>query len=55
MFDKPYLVIRTMSDAADDNADESYDNFIGDAARTSATLILKMLELSDAETAPFRG
>lgn len=55
MFDKPYLVIRTMSDAADDAADETYDNFIEEAARTSATLILKMLELSDTETSPFRG
>ena len=44
-----------MSDAADDAADETYDNFIEEAARTSATLILKMLELSDTETSPFRG
>lgn len=46
MYEKPYLVIRTMSDAADDAADETYDDFIGEAARTSATIILKMLELS---------
>lgn len=46
MYEKPYLVIRTMSDAADDAADETYDNFIGDAAHTSATIILKMLDLS---------
>lgn len=49
MFGKPYLVIRTMSDAADDNADETYDNFIDEAAKTSATIILKMLDLSPAE------
>lgn len=49
MFDKPYLVIRTMSDAADDNADETYDNFIDDAAQTSAAIILKMLDLSPAQ------
>lgn len=49
MYEKPYLVIRTMSDAADDDADESYDNFITDAARTSATIILKMLDLSQAQ------
>lgn len=48
LFGKPYLVIRTMSDTADDDADETYDNFIDEAARTSATLIVKMLALSDA-------
>lgn len=47
MFEKPYLVIRTMSDAADDAADESYDNFLEEAAKTSASIILKMLELAD--------
>lgn len=47
MFGKPYLVIRTMSDAADDDADETYDNFIGEAAQTSASIILKMLALSE--------
>ncbi|MGM9649567.1 MAG: 5'-methylthioadenosine/adenosylhomocysteine nucleosidase [Butyricicoccaceae bacterium] len=46
MFGVPFLVIRTMSDAADDDADESYDNFIDDAAASSAGIILKMLELS---------
>lgn len=46
MYEKPYLVIRTMSDAADDNADETYDDFIGEAAHTSATIILKMLDLA---------
>lgn len=46
MNDTPFLIIRTMSDAADDNADESYDNFIEDAARQSAGIVLKMLELA---------
>jgi adenosylhomocysteine nucleosidase len=49
LFDKPYLVIRTMSDAADDAADESYDNFIDEAAHTSASIILKLLELAAAQ------
>lgn len=49
MFGKPYLVIRTMSDAADDAADETYDNFIEEAAQTSAAIILKMLDLSPAK------
>ena len=43
----PFLIIRTMSDAADDEADESYDNFIEDAAQQSAGIVLKMLELTD--------
>ncbi len=47
MYEKPYLVIRTMSDAADDDADESYDNFIDDAAKTSAEIIIKMLSLAE--------
>lgn len=47
MYRKPYLVIRTMSDAADDAADTSYDNFIDEAAHTSASIVLKMLELSE--------
>lgn len=47
MYNKPYLVIRTMSDAADDNADETYDNFIEEAAKTSAEIILHMLALAE--------
>ena len=43
MHQKPFLVIRTMSDSADDNADESYDNFIEVAAHQSASIILRML------------
>ncbi|MDO5547712.1 MAG: 5'-methylthioadenosine/adenosylhomocysteine nucleosidase [Eubacteriales bacterium] len=47
MYEKPYLVIRTMSDAADDDADETYDNFIDEAAKTSAEIILHMLALAE--------
>lgn len=43
---KPFLVIRTMSDSADEGADDSYDNFIETAAEHSAKIILKMLELT---------
>lgn len=43
---KPFLVIRTMSDSADEGADTSYDNFIEVAAEHSAKIILKMLELA---------
>ena len=47
MYEKPFLVIRTMSDAADDNADDTYDNFIDEAAKTSAEIILHMLALAE--------
>lgn len=45
--DTPFLIIRTMSDSADDEADRSYDNFIDVAAHQSAAIVLKMLELAD--------
>lgn len=45
MHDKPFLVIRSMSDSADDSAPETYDNFLDRAALQSANIILKMLEL----------
>ena len=45
MHDTPFLVIRTMSDTADDEAQETYDNFIHDAAEQSAHIVLKMLEI----------
>ncbi len=41
----PFLIIRTMSDSADDDADETYDNLLELAADQSASIILKMLEL----------
>lgn len=40
---KPFLVIRTMSDNADDEADDTYDNFMVRAAQVSAELILRMI------------
>lgn len=42
---KPFLIIRTMSDSADDAADKTYDDFMHRAAVRSASIILKMLEL----------
>ena len=41
--DIPFVIIRTMSDNADDNATESYDNFEELAAEHSANLVLEML------------
>ena len=45
--DTPFLIIRTMSDSADEGADDSYDNFIDVAAHQSAAIVLKMLELAE--------
>ncbi len=41
---KPALIIRTMSDCADDSAHETYDDFIDRAAEQSARILLAMLE-----------
>ncbi len=42
----PFLVIRTLSDDADDAADAVYDNFLERAAHNSARILLEMLHLS---------
>lgn len=42
----PYLVIRSMSDSAEKNADDLYDNFIDRAANHSAEILREMLRLS---------
>ena len=41
---KPCLVIRTMSDCADDDTDVTYDDFLERAADQSARIVLAMLE-----------
>ncbi len=46
MHEKPFLVIRTMSDTADDEAAQTYDDFMDRAAHQSARIILKMLDLA---------
>jgi len=44
MNDKPFLIIRTMSDNADDSASMTYDEFKPFAADQSANLIIEMLK-----------
>lgn len=44
MCGKPFLIIRTLSDNADESAEESYDNFLDRTAHQSASIILRMLE-----------
>ena len=41
---RPFVIVRTMSDCADEEANENYDRLIEDAGSLSATIILKMLE-----------
>lgn len=40
----PFLVIRTLSDNADEAADETYDNFLERAADNSANIVLRMIQ-----------
>ncbi len=40
---KPFLVIRTMSDNADEEASEVYDNFIEQSAEKSVKILLEMV------------
>lgn len=44
MNEKPFLIIRTMSDDAEDGATALYDNFIDLAAHNSASIILNMIQ-----------
>jgi len=41
----PFLVIRTMSDNADENANDSYDEFLEKAAVNSSRIVLGMIAL----------
>lgn len=41
----PFLVLRTMSDNADDDGDETYNNFFETAAHRSASILLKIIAL----------
>ena len=43
-YDVPCLVIRSLSDAADENAKKNYDTFINIAATNSANLVMGLLE-----------
>ena len=43
----PFVVIRSMSDGADDNADVSFDEFAPKAAEHSAKIILEILQLAN--------
>lgn len=45
--DCPFLVIRAMSDCADENANESYDNLISHAGLLSARTVLGILAQDD--------
>ena len=40
----PFVVIRALSDKADGNAHESYENFGDTAANNSSRIVIKMLD-----------
>lgn len=42
-FDKPFLIVRAMSDVGDEDAAQSFDEFIIDAGKKSAQMILNLL------------
>lgn len=42
-FDKPFLIVRAMSDVGDEDAGQSFDEFIIDAGKKSAQMILNLL------------
>lgn len=43
-FNVPFVVLRAMSDTADEHADQSFDEFIEEAGRKSAQLLLDLVE-----------
>ena len=43
-YEKPFVLLRTLSDKADGEAHESYENFMDEAAEQSNKIVLKMLE-----------
>lgn len=45
LYQLPFLVLRSLSDAADDDANDTYDDWMEQAAQQSAQIILSMLEL----------
>lgn len=45
----PFLIIRSLSDDANDEAEMSFDTFVKIAADNSAKLVLKMLELGNPD------
>lgn len=45
LFNIPFCIIRSISDAADENADINFDQFLVDSAKRSAQFIIGMLDL----------
>ena len=43
-YETPFVVIRALSDKADGNAHESYENFGDEAANHSSRIVIKMLD-----------
>lgn len=43
-FDKPFVIVRAMSDVADEEAGMSFDEFIIDAGKKSAEMVMELLK-----------
>lgn len=50
MNNTPFLVVRTLSDNADENTDENYNNFLERAANNSARIVMQMLRMDNMST-----
>ena len=44
-FDKPFVIVRAMSDVANEKAGLSFDEFIVDAGKQSANMVLELLKI----------
>jgi adenosylhomocysteine nucleosidase len=44
-FDKPFIVVRAMSDTGSDDADVSFDEFIIDAGKRSASMLIDLFKM----------
>ena len=44
-FDKPFIVVRAMSDTGSDNANVSFDEFIIDAGKRSASMLIDLFKM----------
>ena len=48
-FQLPFVIVRAMSDVGDEDAGQSFDEFILEAGKRSAQMILQMLAVKKGE------
>lgn len=49
-FDKPFVIVRAMSDVANEEAGLSFDEFIVEAGKQSANMVLELLKITNQDT-----